>query len=642
MKLREGQRIIENNAYSAVLQKYWIAILLLLLALASFPSVYVALLTALIFTFLVPGLICYRFFALKSHEIWAFVPIFSVLVSVQFIYYLSLALGYSRETILLSFLALTGIYALVVYKKGEPLKPPKFLKLKQIKKTSLLLFTIIFLIALVVLVKSVWVGNQYGIVLTGSNWQDTPLHYEIIESINNGNFPPQMPNFAGQPETYHYFVDFHTAIIEKVYGYLPTLLPFLNAVFILIFALAIYALARPNGRRAAIIATVIATFGWGLSYFGLFFALLNGSFNVNTNYIYQYGGTFGLPSIFDNLLQQRPLLMGLPAFAFVLALLWNMDDKKRILLAGIITGLVFEFHNVAFFCCYVAFFVAILFNLKRSNIKNCLYFLVPTAFALPFVLNNGPPLSISFSFVWIANFAKDPFTYYFLSLGIPFVIAIISFVKRGNELLKGTFLLLFLISNIILLTPNPWDMYKFFIFAWIPIAVLAGVMLAKTRKIVILTLVFLCILTSASVIIYNVGTNYTAASWSEYQLGLWVRNNTPERSVFLTYYSIDTPVAFIGGRLTVSSYINWPYGQGVPLSEIYQRDAAIDSAYNGTVSDLKAVILEYNVTYVYVGYDELSHYPGCTERFESISWLTPVYTNQNLEIYKVDLAQMGT
>jgi uncharacterized membrane protein len=80
----------------------------------------------------------------------------------------------------------------------------------------------------------------------------------------------------------------------------------------------------------------------------------------------------------------------------------------------------------------------------------------------------------------------------------------------------------------------------------------------------------------------------------------------------------------------------------VPLSEIYQRDAAIDSAYNGTVSDLKAVILEYNVTYVYVGYDELSHYPGCTERFESISWLTPVYTNQNLEIYKVDLAQMGT
>jgi len=575
------------------------------------------------------------------------VPIFSVLVSVTFIYYLSLALGNSRETILLSFLALTGIYALVVYKKGEPLKPPKFLKIKQLKKTSVLLFSIIFLVALVVLAKSVWVGNQYGIVLTASNWQDTPLHYEIIESINQGNFPPQMPNFAGYPETYHYFVDFHTAIVEKVYGYLPTLLPFLNAVFILVFALAIWALARPNGRRAAIIAIIIATFGWGLSYFGLFSALLNGTFNVNTNYGYQYGGTFGLPAIFDNLLQQRPLLMGLPAFAFVLALLWNLDDKRRILLAGIITGLVFEFHNVAFFCCYVAFLVAMLLYLKRSNIKNCLYFLVPTALALPFILNNGPPLSLSFSLSWITDFAKDPLTFYFLSLGIPFVIAIISFAKRGNELLKGTFLILFLVPNIILLTPNPWDMYKFFIFAWIPIAVLAGVMLAKASKtkvskILVSTVILLCILTSASVIIYNVGTNYPAASWSEYQLGLWVRSNTPERSVFLTYYSIQTPVAFIGGRLTVSSYINWPYGQGVPLSEIYQRQNAIDSAYNGTVSDLKAVILEYNVTYVYVGYDELSHYPGCEEKFDAISWLIPVYTNQNLEIYKVNLSQMGT
>src|SRR4030042_6541357 len=100
---------------------------------------------------------------------------------------------------------------------------------------------------------------EYVIVITGSNWQDTPLHYEIIESINNGNFPPQMPYFSGEKMSYHYFVDFHTAILEKVYGFLPTLVPFLDAVFILIFALSIYGLVRGNGRRPAIIATVIAT-----------------------------------------------------------------------------------------------------------------------------------------------------------------------------------------------------------------------------------------------------------------------------------------------------------------------------------------------------------------------------------------------
>ena len=379
-----------------------------------------------------------------------------------------------------------------------------------------------------------------------------------------------------------------------------------------------------------------------MSYFGLFSALFNGSFSASQNYIYQYGQTFGLPSIFDNLLQQRPLLIGLPAFALVLALLRDMDDKKRIILAGVITGLVFQFHNVAFFCCYVAFVVAVLFNVKRFNISYILYFLVPSVLALPFIFSGGHSFTFAVSVVWIATFAQNPFVYYFLNLGIPFIIAIISFLKVGNELLKGTFLLLFLIPNIFLLTPWPWDMYKFFIFAWIPIAVLAGVVLAKTRKIVIVTLVLLSILTSASVIIYNVGTNYTAANWNEYQLGLWVRNNTPERSVFLTYYSIQCPPAFIGGRLTVSSYINWPYGWGVPLNDIYQRQSDIDRAYTGNATDLKQVVTTYNVSYVYVGYDELSHYPNCTAHFDSIGWLKPVYTDQNLRIYQVDLAQSGT
>ena len=326
-----------NAVATKVWQTYWIPIALLVLTAASFISGDIGVFTALIFTFLVPGLIAYRFFNLKSHEIWAFVPIFSVLVSVQMIYYLSLAVGYSQHTILASFLALTAIYALVVYKKGEPITLSKFLKIKQIKKTSLLVFAIIFLISLGVLYASVWRGDQYGIVLTGSNWQDTPFHYEIIESLNQGNFPPQTPNYIGTPLTYHYFVDFHTAIVEKMYGYLPALLPVLNALFILVFAVAIYALARPYGRKVAVIATVLAVFGWGLSYFGLFSALFNGQFDPNQNYIYQFRQLFGLPSMFDNLLQQRPLLVGLPVFAFVLALLRNMEDKNRLILAGILT-----------------------------------------------------------------------------------------------------------------------------------------------------------------------------------------------------------------------------------------------------------------------------------------------------------------
>ncbi len=612
-----------------------------MLTAAAFVFGDIGIFTALVFTFLVPGLIAHRFFNLKPHEIWAFVPIFSILVSVTLIYYLSLSFGYSQNTIIFSFLALTSIYALVVYEKGEPIQFPKFRKLKQIKKTNLLIFAIIFLVSLAVLYQSVWRSDQYGIVLTGSNWQDTPFHYEIIESLNQGNFPPQTPNYIGTPMTYHYFVDFHTAIIEKMYGYLPGLLPVLNALFILVFGVSIYALARPYGRKAAVIATILAVFGWGLSYFGLFSTLFNGQFDPNQNYIYQFGKLFGLPSMFDNLLQQRPLLVGLPAFAFVLALLKDIGNKNRLILAGILTGLVYQFHNVAFFCCYVVFAICLILNVKRIKFSY-LYFLIPSVFALPFIFGGGPPLTLAFSTSFIAQFAQNPFIYYFLNLGIPFILAIVSFIKPGHEYLKITFLLLVLIPNILLLTPWVWDMYKFFMFAWIPIVVLAGIVLAKTPRIVIVTLVLLSIITSASVIIYNVETNYSGATMSEYQLGLWVRDNTPQNSVFLTYYGIHEPPSMIGGRLRVTSYFYWPYGHGIPMDQVFQRAHDVDVAYTGNETQLVGVVREYNVSYVYVGNEELSNYPNCVAHFNSIRLLTQVYTNENLLIYQVDWSQMGT
>ena len=621
--------------------------LLLILALTSFLLGFIAVLAALIFTFLVPGLIGLRFFRLKSHEIWAFVPIFSILVSVQLVYYLSLLLGYSPSTITLSFLILTAVYAIVVYKKGEPIKPKTILGIGKIKKTSLLLFAIILLVSLVVLGFSVWRPNQNGIIVTGSNWQDTPFHFEIIESLNQGNFPPQTPNYIGTPLSYHYFVDFHTAIIENMYGYLPSLLWILNALFILVFGLAVYALARPYGRNVAIIATTIGVFGWGLSYFGLFSALFSGTFSPYQDYIYQFQKLFGLPSMFDNLLQQRPLLIGLPVFTLVLALLRNLEDKNRILLAGIATGLVYEFHNVAFFCCYIVFIVALLLKLPKLKLSY-LYFAIPSVFALPFILFGGSSFNFSFSFDFLNTYAANaasisPLIYYPLNLGLPLALAALAFFKRGNEYLKITLLILFLIPNLLLLTPWSWDMYKFFMFAWIPIAVLSGIILAKVKwRLIVVMLVIFSVLTTTSVIIYNVGTDFLGATWNEYDAGLWIRDNTPQNSVFLTYYGIHEPPTMIGGRLRVSSYVYWPYGHGIPLGQVNQREQDIDLAYTTNQTQLARTILLYNVSYVYVGNEELNNYPNCVTYLNTVTWLTTVYAEGNIHIYAVDKSTIPT
>jgi uncharacterized membrane protein len=624
---------IKQIANSATLQKHWLSILLLLLPIVSFTSSHMALLTAFIFTFLVPGLLASRFVKLKPYETIAFIPIFSVLVSTQLVYYASLLFGYSSITIIGSFLALAAVHAIVNAKKPRQYSFKGLREANPFSRATLVIFLLIFSISLVVLCRSVWFTNQTGIVITGSNWQDTPVHYEIIESLNNGNFPPEMPYYAGEKMNYHYFVDFHTAIMEKVYGFLPTLLPMLNAVFILIFAVSAYSLTRDNGEKAANFATIIATFGWGFSYLLLFSALSNGQFSPAQNYTYQYNGFFGLPPVFDNLLQQRPLLIGLPAFAFILTLLRNMEDRNRILLAGIITGLVFPFHMFSFLCAYVVYFLSALLNHKKFKLHSLLFF-VSAAIALPLIVSGNVSVPITIAPIWALIFIKEnPLFYYVANLGLPFLIAIASIIKVKETLWQTVFLALFLIPNIVSLTPNAWDMYKFFIFAWIPIAALSGAALAKIRRSIALALILLSVLASASVILYNVGTNYTAANWNEYNAGRWVRDNTEPKAVFLTYYSIHCPPTMIGGRLRVASYMNWAYGHGVALDDVYARVNDVDKAYTGTEADLKQVIEKYNVAYIYVGNEELSHYPQCTAKFDNITWLKPVYT-ESVRIYK--------
>ena len=629
----QTSKSVEIISFGA-LQKHWLFFLLLVLPLVSFVSVYTGLLTAIIFTFLVPGLIFQRFFSLKLHEIVVFIPVFSVLVSTQLIYYLSLVFSYSREIIFASFLVLAVVYGLLKSRKKSPYSFKDALKIMRLNKALLLIFLLIFVISAVVLCRSVWFENDLGIVITGSNWQDTPLHYEIIESINNGNFPPEMPYYAGDRINYHYFVDFHTAVLEKTYGFLPKLLPFLNAAFILVFALSVYSLARENGKRAAIFATLIATFGWGLSYICLFSALTSGQFNPTTNYIYEYNGFFGLPPIFDNLLQQRPMLVGLPVFAFVLALLKDMENKSKVILAGVVTGLLFPFNSVSFICAYAAYFVSLLLNSNYFK-RHHLYFLISVAIALPFLVSSVSSTSITFAPLWALSFLKDnPVLFYIVNLGLPFLLSFIFITKVKGTFLKIIFFMLFLAPNVISITPNAWDMYKFFIFAWVPIAVLSGAVLARIRKSLALLLLLLSVLTTASVIVYNVGTSSQAASWDEYNLGMWVRGNTEEQSVFLTYYSIHCPPTMISGRLRVASYVNWAYGHGIALDDIYKRFDDIDLAYKGSEDDLRQVVETYNIAYIYVGSDELSHYPGCVTRLNSIEWLEPIYS-KTFQVYKV-------
>src|SRR4029453_16280052 len=128
------------------------------------------------------------------------------------------------------------------------------------------------LFVLVVLLSNGWNRTPDGFVSGGWNWSDFLVHVSIGASIAAGNFPPEVPYFAGAPLTYHWFADFHGAIASTVAGLdiIPVYFAS-SALFAAVLALVVWALAlRVTGdRRVASIATILVVFGSGLGWIRL-------------------------------------------------------------------------------------------------------------------------------------------------------------------------------------------------------------------------------------------------------------------------------------------------------------------------------------------------------------------------------------
>jgi hypothetical protein len=650
---------------NSVFTKIMLGVLpLMLLLLTSVISSWASLGSALIFTLFLPGYIIVEYFFrdLRFHEKFLLYILLSVLISTQLIYYLSRAFGYSRHTIYIAFLVLFAFFLLFILQLPQHEASRKSLPINSLY--GVLLSFGIALFTYFVLSKSVWVWQHDSLVLTGSNWQDTPLHYEIIESINNGNFPPQMPYFAGVPMSYHYFVDFHTAILEKAFGsFFPRLIVFTNALFVFLFALSLYALGSyVKTRRAGVYTTLLGTLGAGFSFLLFFSALSSGQYALTTNYTFEYGNFFTIPPIFDNLLQQRPQLLGLPTLTAAVYFFYkgsrsclscsSNTGRREIALSGVLAGLLFPFHILA---CFSAVFLCTLHFTKKlvtmrfkSTANDELYFLPFFLLCVsPFLVQMMAGHESSAGFLelklpWAFYFMRDgPVEFYFANLGLPFILALSSLFKKSLHP-HGFFVASWMFSmlafpNLFSFTPNVWDMYKFFHYAWIAVALAAGCFLADlsvpnmrktSRKLrvliptaIVLLLVF-SMFSSGLVAVWNLSTSYSCADRGEYETGLWVREHTPERSVFLTWSSIHAPVSMIGGRLRVLGYVNWAYGHGF---DFWGRDQDLERAYKGTIAETLEVAETYEVSYIYVGDEELKNAPGCLKKFEGMPQLEQVY-----------------
>ncbi|HEX6129773.1 MAG TPA: hypothetical protein VF071_12195, partial [Candidatus Limnocylindria bacterium] len=247
---------------------------LLLLAWAWPPAAVLAVWPAL---FLVPGwaLVAWLRPRVGSPGRLGLSVVLSVAVSAHGVYWLSLVAGYQRWTVFAVAAVLLLPIPTAVWLRGRCLLAAGARGAARTLRREWAAFALAALAAgfvAVVLQAGLWRPTDTGVAAGGSNWSDLGVHLSIAQSLNAGNFPPEVPYFAGAPLVYHWFADFHSAITSLAAG-LFAVPSFVASSGILAGALAlvVHGLARAllrgaGARRAALLAVGLVIFAGGLGW----------------------------------------------------------------------------------------------------------------------------------------------------------------------------------------------------------------------------------------------------------------------------------------------------------------------------------------------------------------------------------------
>jgi len=626
------------------------------------------LLSGFAFSFFIPGFLLIETFFSKLPKIQK-IPLYMILsveVSTVVWYVAGYIFGLNRATIIFSMLPFLIWLGIFIAKRGVP---------KIFSKTSLLVFlgsVAIYTIFLTALSPAIFSPRGDYFVMGANNWQDTAMHTSIIESITQGNFPPQAPYFSGRSLDYYYFVDFHSSLLNILYGnFFPRILVFDNPFFVMMFFAAVFALSYSLTKSRAVswVSSILATF-YGNFMFTRFLTDVAGGGRplqllANDGYAMEFSGIFQVTPMVDYFLQNRPMMFGLPAFAINAFLIFEgfrKKDLKRILLSGIIIGLSIKFQLFSALASLIAFGIGMIVFMGKKRLKflfkSFFVFALPIGYLTLFSLFMFPGQSSILStfketfhwgpwekqdILWHLRFILANF-----GAGIPLGLAGTAYLFINRKVTKKWFLFVLLLFLVLFAFPYAMsftifnrDMFKFFYVGTILLAILAGFFAVKlfrsglVGKILSVLIVISLTFTSVLVLIWSHESKTGGYSMSDYTAGKWIRSNTPQKSVFIGYPTVHSPATDIGGRLRVTSYINWPYSHGFNSGRdnVFTRVADIEAFYKGIKG--RDVLDKYNVSYVYFGPEEMNRYPEAQDFLTGAGYLKIRYNSGDIKIYEV-------
>ena len=476
---------------------------------------------------------------------------------------------------------------------------------------------------LLILGLSAWHQTPAGWVSGGWNWSDFLVHVAIGNSIIHGNFPPQVPYFVGAPLSYHWFADFHGAILAAVarISIIPVFIVS-SAAMAGTLALLVWELARQltRNRRVAAIAVILVCFGGGLGWLRLVLDLAHGQGSLidlvtKNPYDNSWAGDwpfFRIASVLGTgLLPHRATTFGLPGLVASVVLVHGSLGRRPagMLLAGLLAALLAPFQFFFFPATYLIVLLMVVARRawRRRNVwRDAALFLAPIALALPFVvgpaLRQGERGAFRFVLGWSeARIGDGPLAvlfFYVTNLGLPVLLALLAIIQPGRfparRFLAIWLLALFVVPNVVVVSSVEFDMNKYFQVLWVAAAILAAWLIARWPRPLLVAVLAISVLSPTLVALWHVRNQSIALTPDQEVTGRWIEVNTPSRAIFVTDAWINSPVD-LAGRLRLTGF--GPYVANLGYNpDVRAKD--VHSVYCDGPVAARAVMARYGASYV--------------------------------------------
>ena len=247
---------------------------------------------------------------------------------------------------------------------------------------------------------------------------------------------------------------------------------------------------------------------------------------------------------------------------------------------------------------------------------------LPQLFAFTFVQATGSDHFLRFQFNWCNNrggrgLVDHYFWFYVKNIGLPYLLILLALCERApkgqpvpehlrqNRLIACGAFLIYLIAEFILFQPNEYDNNKL-LYVWfllcLPMAADYAVLVYERlkgisgRRLIAAGFVITCFLSASLTVARECVSDYHAYSRYDIETAEYVKQHTPEHSVFLTGNQHLNPVSSLAGRTILCSSDLYLYYHGFNTGA---RRAEIAAFYEDPAANLD-LLKKYQVQYIYV------------------------------------------